>query len=162
MENITMIAAVGKNLELGKDNRLLWPLKEDLHFFRENTMGKPIIMGFKTFASLPRLLSGRKHIVLTRKNIASSQDITIVNSLDDLLTYIANYQKEVMVIGGASIYKEMLPYASKMLLTEIDKTAPADAFFPNFSKDEWNSTIVGEGIENSVQYKHLVYTRKSL
>lgn len=162
MENITMIAAAGKNLELGKDNRLLWPLKEDLHFFHENTMGKPIIMGFKTFTSLPRLLSGRKHIVLTRKNIASSQDITILNSLDDLLTYIADYQKEVMVIGGASIYKKMLPYASKMLLTEIDKTSTADAFFPNFSKDEWNSTIVGEGIENSIHYKHMVYTRKSL
>ena len=102
MKNISMIAAVGRNLELGKNNQLIWRIKEDMKFFREQTMGKPIIMGRKTLESLPKLLPGRQHIVLTKGEI-SNPSIIVVHSKEELLDFIDTYQKEVMVIGGASI-----------------------------------------------------------
>lgn len=156
---MTMIAAVGKNLELGKNNDLIWHLKEDMKFFREKTMGKPIIMGMKTLESLPKLLPGRKHIVLTTKNPDLDPEIIIVHSIDELLEKVANYP-EVMVIGGASVYKQLIDYSDKLLLTEIDASADADVYFPTFNKEEWDREVLGENEENNISYKHLVYTRK--
>ena len=104
MKNITMIASVGKNLELGKNNDLIWHFKEDMKFFKENTMGKPIVMGMNTLNSLPKLLPGRTHIVLTTKNnISLDEQIVVVHTIDELLNYIKKYGKEVTLIGGASI-----------------------------------------------------------
>ena len=116
MKNITMIAAVGKNLELGKDNDLIWHFKEDMKFFKENTINKPIVMGMKTLESLPHLLPKRTHIVLTRQNKKLDNGIIIVHSVDELLDYIKRYDDEVMIIGGASVYKEMLEYSDKLIL----------------------------------------------
>ena len=158
MKNITMIAAVGKNLELGKDNGLIWHLKGDLKFFKEQTMGKPIVMGYKTFESLPKLLPGRKHIILTRRSI-EIPSVLIVHSIDELLEKVLNME-EVMIIGGASIYEQMLTYSEKIILTEIDAEADADVYFPMFDKEGWDSNIIGRGEDNSITYKHLVYTRK--
>ena len=159
MDNITMIAAVGKNLELGRNNDLIWHFKEDMKFFRQETMGKPIVMGMKTLESLPKLLPGRKHIVLTTKNPLLPEEVLIVHSIDKLLESVKDYP-EVMVIGGASVYRQLLEYSNKLILTEIDAEAEADVFFPSFDKDDWNSTVVGENEENNIKYKHLVYTRK--
>lgn len=159
MKNITMIAAVGKNLELGKNNDLIWHFKEDMKFFRDQTMGKPMIMGIKTLESLPKLLPGRKHIVLTSRNLELDPAILVVHSIDELLEKVSEYP-EVMVIGGASIYKQMLDYSDKLILTEIDAEADADVYFPTFNKEDWNYEIVGECEEENVSYKHLVYTRK--
>lgn len=162
MKNVTMIAAVGKNLELGKDNNLIWPIKEDLQFFKEQTMGKPIIMGRKTFNSLPKLLPGRKHIILTSQNSDMEDErIIIVHTKEELLQYIENYEQEVMVIGGASIYSQMLDYSDKLILTEIDaEDKEADAYFPEFAKDDWNSEVLCEHNDHTPKYKHLVYKRK--
>lgn len=159
MKNITMIAAVGKNLELGKNNELIWHLKEDMKFFREQTMGKPIVMGYKTLESLPKLLPGRKHIVLTRRNLELDPAILVVHSIDELLEKVRDYP-EVMIIGGASVYQEMLNYSDKLILTEIDAEADADVYFPEFDKSEWNHEVVGEVNDEEISYKHLVYTRK--
>ena len=159
MKNITMIAAVGKNLELGKNNELIWHLKEDMKFFREQTMGKPIVMGYKTLESLPKLLPGRKHIVLTRRNLELDPAILVVHSIDELLEKVRDYP-EVMIIGGASVYQEMLNYSDKLILTEIDAEADADVYFPKFDKSEWNHEVVGEVNDEYISYKHLVYTRK--
>lgn len=162
MKNISMIAAVGKNLELGKNNKLIWPIKEDLQFFRSNTLNKPIIMGRKTLESLPRLLPKRKHIVLTtNKQLIADKSIQIYYNLEDVLNYIEKYKEEVMIIGGASIYKQFLEYANKLLLTEISaEDATADSFFPEFDRKEWEKEIISEQEENNLKYKHLVYTRK--
>lgn len=159
MDNITMIAAVGKNLELGRNNDLIWHFREDMKFFRKETMGKPIVMGMRTLESLPKLLPGRKHIVLTSKNPSLPEDVVIVHSIDELLESIKDYP-EVMVIGGASVYKQLLEYSDKLILTEIDAEADADVFFPKFNVEDWDSVIVGENEENNIKYKHLVYTRK--
>ena len=80
--NITLIAAVGKNLELGKDNTLIWSIPEDLNYFRENTMDKTIVMGMNTLKSLPKLLPNRKHVVITRKNVELDSSIVVVHSID--------------------------------------------------------------------------------
>ena len=163
MKNVTIIAAIGKNNELGKNNDLIWRFKEDMDFFKEQTMGKPMAMGYKTFYSLRegKPLPGRKHIVLTSRNIEENDQIVLVRSLEELLKYIEEYKDEVMIIGGASIYKSMLDYADKLVLTEIDaEDKEADAYFPIFNKEEWNSEELSSHEENNIKYKHLVYTRK--
>jgi dihydrofolate reductase len=160
MKNITMIAAVGKNLELGKNNDLIWHFREDMKFFREQTIGKPIVMGMKTLESLPKLLPQRQHIVLTSKNPNLDESIIIVHSIDELLTKVKSMD-EVMIIGGATVYKEMLDYSDKLILTEIEaEDKEADVYFPDFNKELWNSEVVGEHEEKDIKYKHLVYTRK--
>ena len=158
MKHITMIAAVGRNLELGKDNDLIWKFREDMKFFRNQTMGKPIVMGCKTFESLPKLLPGRKHIVLTRRNLELHPSILVVHSIDEILERVLD--PEIMIIGGASVYEQMFPYSDKLILTEIDAESDADVYFPSFDHSEWDSCVLGENIEEGIPYKHLVYTRK--
>lgn len=161
MKNITMIAAVGKNLELGRNNDLIWRFKEDMKFFKEQTMGKPMVMGHNTFLSLPGVLPGRKHIVLSFKKIDLGSDVEVVTSMDELLDSIIEYP-EVMIIGGASIYKQMLEYSNKLILTEVDAEAKdADVYFPKFNKKEWDSKLLSEQVEDNIKFKHLVYTRKN-
>ena len=162
MKNVTMIASVGKNLEIGKDNKLLWPIKEDLKFFKEQTMNKPIVMGMNTFESMNRRqLPGRQSVILTKKDITLDKGIIVLHSKEELLEYIDRYKDEVMIIGGATIYKEMLKYAEKLVLTEVDRTCnDADSYFPSFNKDEWNRVVLNELEENNIKYKHLIYTKK--
>lgn len=160
MENITIIAAVGKNLELGKDNDLIWHFKEDMQFFREHTLHKPIIMGRKTLESLPGLLPERQHIVLTSSQLDYPDSVLVMHSMEELLSYIQQQKEEFMVIGGASIYEQMLPYSDTMLLTEVNAESDADVYFPTFSKGEWSSVVLSEQEEKGISYKHLVYTRK--
>ena len=135
MNNVSMIAAIGKNNELGKNNNLIWHLPNDLKFFKKTTMGKDIIMGSNTFYSLPKLLPGRKHIVLTSKNIDNAQ-ILVLHNKEELLEYLRTIKKEVMIIGGESIYTQMLEYADKLYLTEIDAiSSEADVYFPTINYD---------------------------
>lgn len=159
MKNITLIAAIGKNRELGKNNDLIWHFKEDMKFFRNETMGKPILMGIRTLESLPKLLPGRKHIVITSKKRDLPEEVKVVHSIEEALEICIEYD-EVMVIGGASVYSQMYNYCDKMILTEIDAESDADVYFPEFEKNDWNCEIVGEQEEDNISYKHVVYTRK--
>lgn len=159
-DNLTLIAAIGKNNEIGKDNTLIWRFKEDMKFFKSNTMGKPIIMGRKTLESLPKLLPGREHLVLSRSNL-DIEGIKLFHSKEELLNYVASFDNEFMVIGGASIYSEFIKNASKMLITEIDGTCPeADAYFPQIDDNSWDKNLLSEVSENGINYKHLEYKRK--
>lgn len=160
MINITLIAAIGSRYELGKDNQLIWHIPGDMNFFKEHTIHKPIVMGIKTLKSLPKLLPNRKHLVLTHRNLVLPEEVVVFHNLPDLLDYVDTTNQETMVIGGAQVYKELLPYANKMLLTKIDQTAPADAYFPEFDIDEWNEEVLSEHQYETLSYKHLVYTRK--
>ena len=160
MDNLTLIAAVGKNGELGKDNTLIWKLKEDMRFFKENTMGKPILMGIKTLNSLPRLLPGRKHIVLTHQDL-SIEGVEVYHNKEELLDYISRLPQEVMVIGGASIYSQFIDYADTMLLTEINAEEQADVYFPTFDKSEWDREVLSEITDEVVPYQHIKYKRKT-
>lgn len=160
MENISMIAAIGKNNELGKDNKLIWNLPNDLKFFRSITNGKNIVMGSNTFYSLPKLLPNRKHIVLTSKNI-DNDDILVIHTKQELIEYLKQIKEEVMIIGGASIYKQLLEYTNKLYLTEIDTVCNnADTYFPIIDYNDWNSEILGYNSDNGINYKHVLYKRK--
>ncbi len=160
MRQLTLIAAIGKNYELGKDNSLIWRFREDMKFFKKNTVGKMVVMGRKTFESLPGMLPNRKHVVLTHQDI-SWPDVIVLHSLNEFLDRYQAYQEEIMVIGGAYIYQEMLPYANKMLLTEIDDTCDeADAYFPYYDISEWNSKILDEHVQDGIYFSHVQYSKK--
>ena len=157
---LTLIAAIGKNNELGKNNDLIWRFSEDMQFFRENTINKPILMGRKTLESLPKLLPNRKHYVITNQDI-NIDGVTVFHSKEEAVNYFINTNDEVMVIGGASIYKMFIDDADTMLLTEIDKVDhQADTYFPKFNKDDWMSQLISCHQEDNITYKHMLYKRK--
>ena len=160
MKNITMIAAVGKNLELGKDNELLWRIPEDLQFFKQQTLGKKIVMGKKTLDSLPGLLPKRTHIVLTHQELEPSERLIVFHDITELKEYLKQLREEVMIIGGAQIYQQFIDDADKLVLTEIDGEKEADVYFPSFNKNDWDQEVLCEHQYEDIKYKHLVYTRK--
>jgi len=133
---ISLIAAIGKNGELGAQNKLLWHLPHDLRRFRELTNEHPIIMGRKTFESIGRPLPHRKNIILTRLPDYTQEGCFIAHSLSEALS-LAGDDSEVFIIGGSEIYTLTLPHAHRMYLTYVDTEAPADAFFPSFTEEEW-------------------------
>lgn len=162
MGRITLIAAIGKNRELGKNNDLIWSIPEDLKFFRDNTVGKPIVMGLNTLNSLPKLLPNRKHIVLSHIDVELDPEIVVVRSLEELLKYIETLDEEVMIIGGAMVYSQMIKYADKMILTEVNKESAADVYFPEFSLEDWNREVLSVHQYNDIDYSHVVYTREKV
>jgi len=127
---LSIIAAIGKNNELGKDNQLLWNLPEDMRHFRETTRGHTVIMGRKTFESIGRPLPNRKNIVVTRDRAYTAEGIEVAHSLEEALALVANDSSEVFVIGGATLYTEALPQADKLYITHVDGAFEADTFFP--------------------------------
>ena len=164
--SFSIIAAIGKNRELGKDGKLLWHLPEDLQFFKKTTMGHPILMGRKTFESLPGMLPGRKHYVVTRNQ---ANHFSQLHQQDDNLVVIHNlpdfveqpHDEEIFVIGGGVIYWEMLKYADALYLTEIDaEDEEADTFFPEFDKKAYDREVLGKGQDHGINYEFVKYTRK--
>ena len=158
--DINLIVAVGKNNEIGKDNDLIWKFKDDMKFFKQTTMGHPVVMGRKTFESLPKVLPGRKNIVISTSEIKNNE-IEIFKSIRDFLIKYEQTEEDMFIIGGASIYKAFIDLASKMYLTEIDaEEKSADVYFPMFDENDWNKEIIGENEENNVKFKHVLYKRK--
>ena len=158
--DINLIAAIGKNNELGKNNDLIWKLKGDMKFFRETTMGHPIVMGRKTFESLPKVLPGRKNIVISTNEI-KNEEIEVYKNIKDFLLKYQEYGDDIFVIGGASIYKQFIDLATNMYLTEIDgEEKSADVYFPSFDKKEWEKEILLSNQENSINFKHVLYKIK--
>lgn len=163
MKNIVIIAAIGPNNELGKDNDLIWKIPEDMKFFRESTINKPVVMGINTFRSLPKMLPDRKHIVLTHQTLEEKDDLIVFDNLEKLLEYLETIETDIMIIGGAKIYEEFLPHADIMLLTEIEKQNNdilADRYFPEFDREEWNSELLGEYSNENIKYKRFKYDKK--
>ena len=160
MNTLTIIAAIGKNNELGYKNDLIWHLPDDLKFFREKTTGKTIVMGYNTFLSLPKLLPNRKHIVLSSDNL-DIKDVTSFTNLEDLIKFIKEIDEEVFIIGGASIYKQFIDLVDKMYLTEVESEfKEADVYFPEFNKDEWERIELLENENNNIRFKHIEYRKK--
>ncbi|MEI3530292.1 MAG: dihydrofolate reductase [Bacilli bacterium] len=161
MDNLSLIAAIGKNNELGMDNKLIWHLPNDLKFFKTQTMHKHIVMGMNTFKSLPKILPGRTHLVLTHSDVNLGYGVLAFHNRQDLLEYIAQINDEVFVIGGAQIYRQFFDEANKLVLTEVDKSEPkADVYFPSFDKADWNCTEIARHEDNGIKYKHLIYKRR--
>lgn len=136
---ISIIAAIGKNNELGKENKLLWSLPADMKHFKEITSGHTVIMGQKTFESIGRPLPNRKNIVVTRNKDFSADGVEISYSLEDTLNKFTNTEEEVFIIGGGEIYKQSMDSANKLYITHIEaEDKKADTFFPEIIPIVWN------------------------
>lgn len=157
--SISMIAAVGKSLELGKNNDLIWHFKEDMKFFKETTTGHTVVMGRKTFESLPKALPNRRNIVISSNKDYVAEGAEVVTSLDEALKIIEN--EDAFIIGGGAIYKAFLPYADKLYLTEIDAFCDdADTYFPVFNKSEFNKREVIANYDiDGIKFSHILYKK---
>ncbi len=143
MKPVALIVAVGANGVIGKDNALPWHLPEDLKWFKRQTLGKPVIMGRKTWDSIGRPLPGRPNIVVTRRAGWSAAGAYAAHSLDEALALgerLAPEAAELMVIGGAALFAEALPRANRLYLTEIGRAYDGDTVFPPFDRAGWRET----------------------
>ena len=162
---LSIIVAIANKNVIGKDNTLIWHLPEDLKRFKTITSGKTIIMGRKTFESLGRVLPNRKHIVLCNDmemKIDNENVEVVVNDIKYLDKYI-NSDEENFIIGGATIYKLLMPYANKMYITKINQDFDGDAFFPEIKEEEWKIVDTQKGIkdeQNPYDYEYITYVRK--
>lgn len=164
---LSLVAAMAKNRTIGNDNKLIWHLPEDLAFFKTTTKSKIMIMGRKTFDSLPKALPGRFHIVISRSTTlpASSECVHFVNSVDQSITkaqqLVENgWPEEVCVIGGAEIYKLFLPLAHRIYLTELSKNFEGDTFFPEFDSNLFRTEILKQSKDGDIEMDFKLYHRK--
>lgn len=157
---ISLIAAVGKNNELGLDNHLIFNIPGDLKFFRNTTIGKTVIMGRKTYESIGKPLPKRLNIVVSN-SLKETDGITIINSFEEVLEKYLNSEEEVFIIGGESLYNYFINYAQNIYLTKVYANAVADKYFPSFDENNYNQTLLGENKENNLEYKHILYRRKN-
>ena len=137
---ITLIVAMGKNREIGKENQLLWHLPKDLKHFKELTSGHPIIMGRKTYESIGKPLPNRTNIVISRKNDWFEEGILIVGSIKEAVKFAKKIDEEVFVIGGGNIYEQTIDFADKLEVTLVDAVLDADTFFPKINEKIWQKT----------------------
>ena len=139
---VVLVVAVAANGVIGVTGGLPWHLPEDLARVKELTMGKPLIMGRKTYESIGRPLPGRKTVVITRANLSFPSEVTIVKSFDCALKCAEDYANdmgvdEIVAFGGASIYESAIPIARKIYKTEVNLYPDGDTFFPEYKRDEW-------------------------
>lgn len=169
--SFSIIAAIGRNRELGKKGGLVFNIPGDLRFFKQTTMGFPVVMGRTTFLSLPRLLPGRKHYVLSPDEEPTfPEEVTVLHDLNQFIKDHQNDSQEYFIIGGGSIYQQFLPHCDKIYLTEVDgEDAEADVYFPDFDKTKYtveklgqNSDIIKdkEGVHD-LNYIHNLYQKRS-
>ena len=159
--SVSIIAAVGRNLELGKNNDLIWHFKQDMKFFKETTTGHTVIMGANTFYSLPKVLPNRTNIVLSQEKIDVPEEVILYNDVNEFLEDYKNKDEIVFVIGGGTIYRLFIDKVDEIYLTEIDAECnDATVYFPNFNKNEFNKEELSSHSENDLNYKHVLYRRK--
>ena len=161
---LSIIVAKAKNNVIGKDNSLIWHLPEDLKRFKQITTGHTIIMGRKTFESLGRVLPNRHHVVLCNdmEMDINDENVEVLKDISMLDKYIAE-EKENFVIGGATMYKLLMPYCTKMYITEIDKDFEGDVSFPEIDKNIWKEISREKGPEDGVNdfdYDYVTYEKK--
>lgn len=158
---ISLIVAAARNGAIGKDGQMLWHLPEDMRYFREVTQGKSVIMGRKTWESLPerfRPLPGRKNIVISRQLNYPVNGAHLVASLEAALRE-SSEEAEVFIIGGAQVYQDALPFAHRVYLTQIDADYEADVFFPELDHQEWQE-ISRTPRQESGELNFVIYERR--
>ena len=139
MSRISLIAAMANNRVIGIENRLPWRLPDDLQHFKKLTLGKTIVMGRKTWESLPGLLPDRRHIVISRDPDYTAEGAEVVHSVEQAIDAVPE-EHEVLIVGGANLYEQLLPLANNMYLTLVDTEIRGDAFFPQWDANQWQET----------------------
>lgn len=161
---LALVAACARGGVIGIDNKLPWHLPEDMKFFRETTRGKPVIMGRKTWESLPdafRPLPGRLNIVVSRNPDFHAEGGAVVGSLPEAVAAAGNAEI-ACVIGGAEVYRQALPLADRLILTEIDRDYAGDAFFPAFDRVEWQEVSRDARVsESGLPFAFVTYERRN-
>lgn len=160
---ISIIVAVSEDLGIGKNNNLLWHLPEDLKRFKKLTYGKSVIMGKKTWESLPvKPLPGRKNIVLTDVPGEYFENAVTAYSVEDALSKCAK-EEEVFIMGGGSIYRQFMPFTGRLYITHVHKKTPADVYFPKIDPKIWK-IVEKEDFkpagEDGIPYSYIIYERK--
>lgn len=161
---ISIIVAVSDDWGIGKDNELLWRISEDLKRFKRLTYGNTVIMGKKTWESLPRRpLPGRKNIVLTDDSQECIDCSVTAYSVEDALSKCGK-EDEIFVIGGGSVYRQFMPFAERLYITHVHRKGPADVYFPEIDHDIWE-VVEKEEFEsseiNSIPYTYIIYQRRN-
>ncbi|WP_440874698.1 type 3 dihydrofolate reductase [Thalassotalea sp. PLHSN55] len=162
MTILSMIVAHAKNRIIGKDNDMPWHLPADLAYFKKTTLGKPVIMGRKTYESIGRPLPGRQNIVISRDANYHADGIETVTSVEQALA-LAGDVEEIMVIGGGAIYQHCLPAAQRLYITHIDAAIDGDTQFPAY-ENEWqkvSSDVRGADEKNLYELDFCIYERKA-
>jgi len=164
---IAMIVAVAENRIIGRAGALPWRLSEDMKWFKARTMGRPIVMGRKTWESVPkRPLPGRTNIVVTRQAGYQAEGGVVATSLDAALALAHGEQpEEIMIIGGAELYAQALPITHRIYLTRVHGDVEGDAYFPDLDLSQWTETVVGvypSSAERPLGYSFLILNRKDL
>jgi len=157
---ITIIAAISENRVLGNENKLIWHLPEDLKRFKRLTSGHAIIMGRKTFESLPKALPDRHNIVVTKNKEFSAQGVTICYSLDEAIDASGN-DLQPFIIGGGQIYKQAMELADRIELTKIHKSYDGDVFFPEINYQIWRLNEKEVFKNSHFKYTYLTYIKNN-
>lgn len=164
---ISLIVAKADNNVIGNGNKMPWHIPSELAHFKRRTLGKPIIMGRKTFDSLGRVLPGRPHVVISRQALALPDNCYAVQSLpqafEQARTLLTDGNDEIVVIGGAEIYRQALPLVDTLYVTEVHLTPEGDAFFPELDSREWQETEredVAADTASAIAYSIVTYQRK--
>jgi len=160
---LSIIVAVAENNAIGKDNDLIWYISDDLKRFKRLTTGHTILMGRKTYESLPNgALPKRENVVITRNENLELKGCTILHSVEEAIERYANSPQEIFVIGGGSIYEKLLPYAKKIYLTKVHASFEADVFFPKIDESKWvinHSEKHTKGGKNEFDFSFVDLTR---
>lgn len=158
-KRLAMIAAIGPDLELGSGGDLVWHISADLKNFKKLTMGHPVIMGRKTWESLPkRPLPGRVNVVITRQPDYTAEGALVAGSLPEALSLLPEGSADPFIIGGGSLYAEALPTASRLYLTRIEDDAPqADTWFPEIKPEEWQPEEISPEMKTEINGKEITY-----
>ena len=167
--NVAIIVATAANGVIGRNNQMPWHLPQDLKYFKATTLGKPVIMGRKTFESIGRPLPGRPNLVVSRRGDWAADGVEVVASLElavaragELIAAQSEAVPEVMIIGGAEIYRAAMDFADRIYLTEIDLDVDGDAWFPALMSDEWQLVGCIEGDPGApLAHRFKIYERKS-
>ncbi len=152
---ISIIVAMDRNRLIGNNNQLPWHLPADFAHFKSVTMGKPIIMGRKTYESIGKPLPGRTNIVLSRNTETQFEGTVCVSNFEDAVAVVPDV-KEIMIIGGSTIYEMLLPIVNRMYITYVDAEFKGDAWFPEFNESQWQEK---ESLVRSADEKNLYNCR---
>jgi dihydrofolate reductase len=159
---IALVAAMANRNVIGLNNQMPWHMPADLAHFKQVTLGKPVIMGRKTYDSIGRLLPGRRNIIISRQQAPEGLAADWVHSVDEALALVSD-QAEVMIIGGAELYKQLLPRADRLYLTHIELDTDGDAYFPDYQSDDNWQQISSESFvaddKNPHSYRFVLFEK---
>ena len=157
--SFSLVAAVSKNGVIGREQRLPWKIAEDLQYFYQLVVGKRVIMGSRTYYSMGKPVVNAQNIILSRDRSLIVEGCIVVNSLEDILSSYHDAKDEIMVIGGAQIYRQFLPRAGRMYLTIIDCIVDGDAYFPEWCADEWVTVDEHANADDRYCYRFITLDR---